>query len=117
MGTTATGSLKDAGQIVGLGSGGALVGDGGLGGDGVFGKGRDGEEKEEERGGESFHGDLLRWEGSRAWGKKKGPRAALSLLNNWRVIQLLNLWEWCWDRFLLQLYSLLALEAHNAEEA
>lgn len=46
MGTAATGSLKDAGQVVWLGSGGALVGDDGLGGSGVVGKGRDGEEKE-----------------------------------------------------------------------
>lgn len=84
---------------------------------GFVGKGRGREEKKEESGGNSFHGNLLGKEGSRGRGKKKGPRAALSLLNNWRVIQLLNLWEWCWDRFLLQLYSLLALEAHNAEEA
>jgi len=58
MGATAAGSLKDAGQFVRLGCGGALVGDDGLGGGCVVGKGRSREEKEEESGGESFHGGL-----------------------------------------------------------
>ena len=57
--TTATGSLKDAGQFIRLGSGGALVADYGLGGGGVVGKGRGSEEKGEESGDKSFHGDLL----------------------------------------------------------
>lgn len=74
MGATATGSLKDTGQVVGLGSGGTLVGDDGLRRGGGIGKGRDGEEKEEESSGESFHGNLLGKEGSRGRRKKEGPR-------------------------------------------
>ena len=58
MGTTATGSLKNTGQFVRLRSCAALVGDDWLGGGWFIGKGRDGEEKEEESGGESFHGGL-----------------------------------------------------------
>lgn len=58
MRATAAGSLKDAGQFVRLGCGGALVGDDGLGGGCVVGKGRSREEKEEESGGKSFHGGL-----------------------------------------------------------
>lgn len=57
MRATATGSLKEAGKIVRLGCGAALVGDDELCG-GFVGKGRGSEEKEEESGGESFHGDL-----------------------------------------------------------
>ena len=45
MGATATGSLKDAGQVIGLGSCAALVGDDGLGGGRIVGKGRGSEEK------------------------------------------------------------------------
>ena len=59
MGATATGSLKDAGQVFRLGCGAALVGDDELCG-GFVGKGRGPEEKEEESGGKSFHGNLLR---------------------------------------------------------
>lgn len=59
MRATAAGSLKDAGQVVGLGCGAAMVGGDGLRG-GFVGKGRGREKKEEESGGESFHGDLLR---------------------------------------------------------
>ena len=59
MGATATGSLKDAGQVVRLGCDAALVGGDGLRG-GFVGKGRGPEEKEEESGGKSFHGNLLR---------------------------------------------------------
>lgn len=58
MRATATGSLNDAGQVVGLGIGGALVGDYGLGGGCVVGKGWSREEKEEESDGKSFHGGL-----------------------------------------------------------
>ena len=71
MGATATGSLKDAGQVVSLCCGAALVGDDELCG-GFVGKGRGSEEKEEESGGESFHDNLLGMEGSRAVGKRKG---------------------------------------------
>ena len=60
MGATATGSLKDTGQIVGLGSGGTLVGEDGLRGGKIVGKGRGREEKEEECSGKSFHDDPLR---------------------------------------------------------
>ena len=77
MGATAAGSLKDAGQVVGLGGGAALVGGDGLDGSGVVGKGRGRKEKEEESGSESFHGDLLRWEGSRGEGEWEGVVAFL----------------------------------------
>ena len=70
MGATATGSLKDAGQVFRLGRRAALVGDDELCG-GFVGKGRGRKEKEEESGGESFHGDLLGMEGSRGRRKKK----------------------------------------------
>ena len=70
--TTATGSLKDAGQVVSLCCEAALVGGDGLGCGGFVGKGRDREKKEEESGGESFHDNLLGMEGSRAVGKRKG---------------------------------------------
>ena len=75
--TTATGSLKDAGQVVSLCCEAALVGGDGLGCGGFVGKGRDREKKEEESGGESFHDNLLGMEGSRAVGKRKG-RPSLS---------------------------------------
>ena len=69
VGATAPGSLKDAGQFIRLRSGGALVGDDRLGGGWFIGcKGRGPEEKEENRGGESFHGNLLRVESSRGEG-------------------------------------------------
>ena len=56
MGATATGSLKDAGQIVGLGRGATLIEDDGLCGGWFIGcKSRGREEKEEERDGKIFH--------------------------------------------------------------
>ena len=59
MGATASASLKDTGQRVGLGLGPALVGGDGLGRRGVVGKSRDGEqEKEENSTGKSFHNTL-----------------------------------------------------------
>ena len=73
VGATAPGSLKDAGQFIRLGRVATLVGGDGLCG-GFVGKGRDGEEKEEESSGNSFHDDLLRWEGSRGWGKMEVRR-------------------------------------------
>ena len=72
MGAAATGSLKDAGQVVGLGCGAALVGGDGLGGGGLVGNGRGREEEEEESGGESFHGNLQWVEGSRGEREREG---------------------------------------------
>ena len=75
--TTATGSLKDAGQVVSLCCEAALVGGDGLGCGGFVGKGRDREKKEEESGGESFHGDLLGWRVAGLWAKEKAARGGL----------------------------------------
>lgn len=80
MGATATGSLKDTGQVVGLGSGGTLVGDDGLRRGGGIGKGRDGEEKEEESSGREFSW-ATSWERRVAGGggKRKGRAGMIAL--------------------------------------
>lgn len=69
----APGSLKNVGQVVRLGCCAALVDGYGLAGGWFIGsKYRGREEKDEESGGKSFHGNPLGKEGSRPVGKRKG---------------------------------------------